>query len=75
MNEKMMREKEREVMDGLKNFQQATVERIDELFRANRNRVLVADEVGLGKTLIARGCIAKTGILRAEEHDQLFKIV
>ena len=42
-------------MNGLKDFQRATVERIDTLFRENHRRVLVADEVGMGKTLIARG--------------------
>ena len=62
MDEKAMRKIEYDVMSSLKNFQRATVERIDKLFRENRNRVLVADEVGLGKTLIARGCIAKTGL-------------
>lgn len=75
MDEKVMRKIEHDVMSGLKNFQRATVERIDKLFRENRNRVLVADEVGLGKTLIARGCIAKTGLLCAEEHGELFKVV
>lgn len=70
-----MRKIEHDVMSSLKNFQRATVERIDKLFRENRNRVLVADEVGLGKTLIARGCIAKTGLLCAEEHGKLFKVV
>lgn len=75
MDENVMRRIELDVMAGLKNFQRATVERIDKLFRGHRNRVLVADEVGLGKTLIARGCIAKTGLLCAEEHGNLFKVV
>lgn len=75
MNEDFLRQRETGVTAGLKNFQRATVERIDQLFRQGRNRVLVADEVGLGKTLIARGCIAKTGVLRAEEGDNLFKVV
>lgn len=48
---------------GLKDFQQATV---DYAFRrlfdddARINRFLIADEVGLGKTLCARGLIART---------------
>lgn len=75
MDENVMRDIEHDVMANLKNFQRATVERIDQLFREGRNRVLVADEVGLGKTLIARGCIAKTGLLCAEKHDDLFKVV
>ncbi len=55
---------ETEVMAGLKAFQKRTVEHV---FRAMyqrepdpATRFLVADEVGLGKTLVARGLIAKT---------------
>lgn len=59
----------------LKDFQRATVERIDTLYRNHQKRVLVADEVGLGKTLIARGAIAKMAKLRHEEGDNLFKVV
>ena len=51
---------EKRTLSGLKDFQRATVERVDYLFRHNQNRVLVADEVGMGKTLIARGAIVKT---------------
>ena len=67
---------EKNTMRSLKDFQRATVERIDDLYRAGQNRVLVADEVGLGKTLIARGVISKTARLRFEdEGDDLFKVV
>ena len=51
---------EERTLNGLKDFQKATVERIDYLFRKGRRRILVSDEVGLGKTLIARGAVAKT---------------
>ena len=50
------------VMEGLKPFQRDTVEHV---FRQlylepdGSNRFLVSDEVGLGKTLVARGVIAK----------------
>lgn len=37
--------------------------------------MLVADEVGMGKTLIARGAIVKTARLRIEEKDDLFKVI
>ena len=57
---------EKRTLSGLKDFQRATVERVDYLFRHNQNRVLVADEVGMGKTLIARGAIVKTARLRIE---------
>jgi len=44
----------------LKDFQRATVERIRQsLFVEKRKAILVADEVGLGKTIVARGVIAK----------------
>lgn len=55
---------EKHTLSGLKDFQRATVERVDYLFRHNQNRVLVADEVGMGKTLIARGAIVKTATIR-----------
>jgi len=50
------------VLSGLKDFQRDTVEYV---FRRlyldddQTSRFLIADEVGLGKTLIARGLIAK----------------
>ena len=50
------------MLDGLKGFQRDTVEyAFDRLYRApdSSRRFLVADEVGLGKTLVARGVIAK----------------
>lgn len=51
------------VLRGLKDFQRSTVDYVfDRLYLdplASR-RFLVADEVGLGKTLVARGLIAKT---------------
>ena len=66
---------EKRIMAGLKDFQRATVNRIDELYRAGQMRVLVSDEVGLGKTLIARGTIAKLAKLQKESGDKLVKIV
>ena len=75
MNLSNLQSIEKKTMAQLKDFQCATVERIDELFRHGQNRVLVADEVGLGKTLIARGAIAKTAIIQYEKKDDIFKIV
>lgn len=66
---------ERRTMATLKDFQRATVERIDTLFRQGQRRVLVADEVGLGKTLVARGVLVKTARIRQEEGDDLFRVV
>ncbi|WP_028492413.1 helicase-related protein [Thioalkalivibrio sp. ALE19] len=50
------------VLDGLKPFQRRTVDyAFQRLFDpAGSGRFLVADEVGLGKTLVARGVIART---------------
>ena len=50
------------VLDGLKGFQRDSVEyAFERLYTAqdSTRRFLVADEVGLGKTLVARGVIAK----------------
>ena len=66
---------EETVMGELKDFQRATVERIDYLYRNGQNRILVSDEVGLGKTLVARGAIAKFAKLRRDEGDDLVKVV
>ena len=66
---------EAKTMHGLKDFQKETVERIYQLFDNGQNRVLVADEVGMGKTLIARGAIVKTARLRLKENDDLFKVI
>ena len=66
---------EKSVMSGLKDFQQTTVCRIDELYRAGQMRVLISDEVGLGKTLVARGAVAKFAKMRKEDDDDLVKVV
>lgn len=50
-------------LEGLKDFQLRTVDRVHERLWDPvdpTRRFLVADEVGLGKTLVARGVIAKT---------------
>lgn len=71
-----LEEIEAQVMCGLKDFQKATVNRIDDLYRGGKMRVLVSDEVGLGKTLIARGTIAKFARMRHDvDHDELVKVV
>ena len=63
-----------DVMAGLTPFQRATVEHIASLYEGEQRRVLVADEVGLGKTLIARGVISKIALLRQKEGDDLVKV-
>lgn len=49
------------ILAGLKDFQRTTVEHVHHRFyldEARTSRFLVADEVGLGKTLVARGVTA-----------------
>ena len=53
-----------------KDFQEATANRIVDLFKAGHNRVLLADEVGLGKTIVAKTVVAKTGVWRKDIGDE-----
>ena len=71
-----LQQKEEEILAGLKDFQKSTVERVYDLLTRDYTRVLVADEVGLGKTIIARGAIAKIARYHQEVlKDPLFKVV
>lgn len=48
------------ILDQLKDFQRASVDHaFGELYGDGADRFLVADEVGLGKTMVARGVIAQ----------------
>jgi hypothetical protein len=47
-------------LDALKDFQRATANVVyGSLFKTGQQRMLVADEVGLGKTIVAKGIIAR----------------
>jgi len=62
----------------LKDFQLATVENIyHKLYIENKNRHLVADEVGLGKTIVAKGLIAKAmeHHMNSPKKNKPFKVV
>lgn len=55
-----MKEKVKETLAGLKDFQLKTVEYVfEQLYKNRRSKMLIADEVGLGKTIVAKGIIAK----------------
>lgn len=55
-----MESKIAEALACLKDFQKKTVEYVyEQLYMEGRDRFLVADEVGLGKTIVAKGIIAK----------------
>lgn len=71
----ILEQREREIFAELKDFQRETVNRCCELYANGQNRILVADEVGLGKTLIAKGVIAKLANRHKAEGDDLFKVL
>lgn len=55
-----MQSKIEKALKGLKDFQLATVDYVyKQLYVDGRNKMLIADEVGLGKTIVAKGLIAK----------------
>lgn len=59
-----------------KNFQYETAERIAEIFREGRQkRVLLSDEVGLGKIIIAKAVIEKVGEIRSSVNDDMYRVV
>ncbi|PWQ95472.1 DEAD/DEAH box helicase [Leucothrix pacifica] len=60
-----------EVLAGLKDFQRATVASVLTRFQSGENneRMLVADEVGLGKTIVAKGVIAELLKERIERYS------
>ena len=60
----------------LTDFQQRTADRIFEIFRSGQRRVLLADEVGLGKTIVAREVVKRVSKWHETElHDDHFKVV
>lgn len=64
------------ILDGLKGFQRDAVDHvIDRLYRAtgSSGRFLVADETGLGKSIIARGVIA-SAISELQSADHIDRI-
>lgn len=72
----IIEEKEALVKGQLKDFQLATVERVTEQFRKGQNRILISDEVGLGKTMVAKGVIVEMARIRMlEEGDDNFKVI
>lgn len=73
---------------GAYDFQKATADRIAEIFRnatinadgheiksGGQRRVLLADEVGLGKTIVAREVIDRVRDMRRNVGDDMFRVV
>lgn len=65
----------------LKDFQRETAKRIIEIFRGDgsrdqeQKRVLLSDEVGLGKTIMARAVVNEVRKLRKDVQDDDYRIV
>ena len=59
-----------------KDFQKATADRIAEIFRQGKQcRVLLADEVGLGKTVMAREVIDRVRDIRKSKYDDMYRVI
>ncbi len=57
-------------------FQEATAQRIFHMYKnMGRRRILLADEVGLGKTMVARRVIELVKKWHEEQKDDFFKVV
>ncbi|GAB2478849.1 helicase-related protein [Algoriphagus taiwanensis] len=73
-----MKEQIEKTLSGLKDFQKKTVEYVyDQLYTRGRNRMLIADEVGLGKTIVTKGLLAKAYLDAFEKSKgkKPFKVV
>lgn len=62
-------------MSKAKDFQLATAKRIIEIFRSGQKRVLLSDEVGLGKTIMARTVVEMAKSLPGIEDDGVYRVV
>ena len=60
----------------VKDFQRATADRILHIYKnLGHRRVLLADEVGLGKTFVAKQVINLVREWHKQEKDNFFKVV
>ena len=62
-------------MSQAKDFQRATADRIIKIFEDGQKRVLLSDEVGLGKTIIARTVLEKAKSLPHVSDDGIYRVV
>jgi len=73
-----MSDKIKKAIDSLKDFQRVTVDYVfDRMYARGQKRMLIADEVGLGKTIIAKGIIARAyeQFLDSPKIKKQFKVV
>ena len=65
-----------ESIDDAMDFQAATAKRVLEVYKSGHRRVLIADEVGLGKTFVARKVVELVREWhKTELQDDFFKVV
>ena len=67
-----------QVLAGLKDFQRRTVDYVIKRFYEDdppARRLLVADEVGLGKTMVARGVVARAAEILDRQADERIDII
>lgn len=62
-------------MSTAKDFQLATAKRIIEIFKSGQKRVLLSDEVGLGKTIMAKTVVEMAKTLPGVEKDGIYRVV
>lgn len=72
-----MKEKIQETLGSLKDFQRSTVDYVfEQLYVNGRSKMLIADEVGLGKTIVAKGIIAKAfGQFTPTSNKKVFNVI
>ncbi|UJJ55205.1 MULTISPECIES: helicase-related protein [Rhodanobacter] len=75
MDDRIQRFDADSIIRGLKGFQRDTVEHVTRRFYgpSGSRRFLVADETGLGKSMVARGVIART-IEKLQDDDSIERI-
>lgn len=73
----IIKEKIQETLAGLKDFQLKTVDYVfKQLYVKGRSKMLIADEVGLGKTIVAKGIIAKAfGQFTPTPNKKVFNVI
>lgn len=69
-----VKEQIKKTLEGLKDFQRATVEVAVDKLSNGQTRYLIADEVGLGKTVVAKGIIARLVEQRLPQKKMLHVI-
>lgn len=76
MKETIINKAVSDIESQLKGFQTASVEYVmNQYYKEGRNKVMIADEVGLGKTIIAKGVVTKSIQKTAGSINKPFHVV